>query len=154
MFLIRHKNLSGPDFTPRQLPGNHQPRLDDGPVSTSNGVQAHFRSFSSVCLPRALLVFFRPAFKVARPSFAVFFSSGCGRALRVLRASFPGLFGAPFPPSPSSLFPTFRTFHDNPPFFPPSFPRPSSPQSVGTLTGVFAIYHYCIFYAENVGEKL
>ena len=45
LFLIRHKNLSGPDFTPRQLPGNRRHRLDDGPVPTLNGVQAHFRSF-------------------------------------------------------------------------------------------------------------
>ena len=105
LFLIRHENLSGPESTPRQFPGNRRPYLNDGPVPTPDGVQAHFRPpflRASVYLVH-LRFFFRPITKFARPSFAVFFSSGCGRALRVLRASFSGLFWAPFP----SLYPPF-----------------------------------------------
>ena len=50
LFLIRHENLSGPDFTPRQLPGSRQPRLDDGPVfhpkRRSSSLSFVFRAFA------------------------------------------------------------------------------------------------------------
>ena len=154
LFLIRHENLSGPDFTPRQLPGSRQPRLDDGPVfhpkRRSGSLSFVFERLLTSCTFGSL-----PANLLVRTTVL------CGIFLVGLWASLT---------RPSRVLPRFVRV---PPFHPPSLPPPPlvglftatplytpsfapllAPVCRHAYGGFFATYFFYTSHAENIGGKL